>query len=139
MRYPKDHKQQARRKIVSVAAKEFRRKGISALGVGDVMKGAGLTKGAFSGHFSSKEELVKEALHEAMASSPVFYDDNQGKTLSQMIEHYLDIGHRDDTRGGCPVPSLIAEVARHSKQTRAGFVTDIEEIPSSCFTTAACG
>ncbi len=130
MRYPKDHKHQARRKIVSVAAREFRRRGISALGVGDVMKGAGLTKGAFSGHFSSKEELVKEALHEAMITSPVFYDGHHGKTLTQMIDHYLGVGHRDDPQGGCPLPALIEEVARHPKQTRAGFVSDIEEIVS---------
>ncbi|HEY0257908.1 MAG TPA: TetR/AcrR family transcriptional regulator [Candidatus Methylacidiphilales bacterium] len=128
MRYPRDHKEKSRHKIITVAAKEYRRRGIAGFGVGDAMKGAGLTKGAFYAHFSSKEELVREALHEAMTSSPVLVDGERNKSLEQVLSHDLDTDHRDHPEKGCPIPSLIEEVARHPKRTREGFVSGVKEI-----------
>jgi hypothetical protein len=40
-----------------VASKCFRRDGVSAAGIAGIMGEAGLTKGAFSPHFESKEAL----------------------------------------------------------------------------------
>ncbi len=130
MRYPRDHKEKSRHKIITVAAKEYRRRGIAGFGVDDAMKGAGLTKGAFYAHFSSKEELVREALHEAMTSSPVLQDGTKNQNLKQLVDHYLEIEHRDHPEKGCPIPSLIEEVARHPKRTREGFVSGAKEILS---------
>jgi TetR/AcrR family transcriptional repressor of nem operon len=130
MRYPQDHNEKARRRIISVAAREYRRRGISRFGVGDAMRGAGLTQGAFYSHFSSKEELVKEALHEAMTGSPVLLEGRQGHTLKEIVSHYLEAEHRDHPESGCPAPSLIEEVARHPKKTREGFISDLEAIIS---------
>src|SRR6187399_1297164 len=54
-----------RERIVSAAATEFRRHGIEATGLADLMKAAGLTHGGFYKHFESKGQLVAEACAEA--------------------------------------------------------------------------
>jgi AcrR family transcriptional regulator len=55
MRFEKGHKAATRRHIVDVASKCVRRDGISAAGIAGIMGEAGLTKGAFSPHFESKD------------------------------------------------------------------------------------
>jgi TetR/AcrR family transcriptional regulator, transcriptional repressor for nem operon len=57
---------ETRRRIVKTAAAEFRRNGIHATGLSDVMAAAGLTHGGFYRHFDSKDELVAEACAAAM-------------------------------------------------------------------------
>lgn len=71
MRFEKGHKVATRRHIVDVASKSFRRDGVSAAGIAGIMSEAGLTKGAFSPHFESKEALVPEALASALATSNI--------------------------------------------------------------------
>jgi AcrR family transcriptional regulator len=53
---------ETRRRIVEIASKAFRSKGIAATGVAEIMAAAGLTHGGFYRHFSSKEELVADAV-----------------------------------------------------------------------------
>ena len=45
---------------------EFRKNGIVATGLNDLMKAAGLTHGGFYKHFESKDQLVAEACAEAV-------------------------------------------------------------------------
>ncbi|MBV8509146.1 MAG: TetR family transcriptional regulator, partial [Xanthobacteraceae bacterium] len=59
---------ETRRRIVKTAAAEFRRKGINATGLNDVMAAAGLTHGGFYRHFASKDQLVAEACAAALGS-----------------------------------------------------------------------
>src|ERR1700677_2597057 len=53
-------------RIVKLAAARFRETGIEGIGVADLMKDAGLTHGGFYRHFSSREELVAEAVERAL-------------------------------------------------------------------------
>src|ERR687897_3231659 len=62
MRYGKDQKQATRQRIVEAAGRRFKADGIDGAGVAAVMSDAGLTNGAFYGHFSSKEDLVANVL-----------------------------------------------------------------------------
>ena len=57
---------ETRRRIVKTASAEFRRNGIHATGLSDVMAAAGLTHGGFYRHFDSKDDLVAEACAAAM-------------------------------------------------------------------------
>src|SRR3984893_9507258 len=58
-----------RERIVAAAAAEFRRHGIAATGLADLMKAAGLTHGGFYPHFTSKGQLVAEACADALTPS----------------------------------------------------------------------
>jgi TetR/AcrR family transcriptional repressor of nem operon len=58
MRYPAQETAVKHERIVKEASRLFRERGFENISVGEVMKAAGLTQGAFYAHFSSKEELV---------------------------------------------------------------------------------
>lgn len=69
MRYPEDHKQKTRRRIVEEAARLFRQDGVGATGLQPLMKALGLTHGGFYAHFKSKDDLVETALRHARRNS----------------------------------------------------------------------
>ena len=66
MRKSREEAARTRKRIVTAAAGEFRKNGIVATGLNDLMKAAGLTHGGFYKHFESKDQLVAEACAEAV-------------------------------------------------------------------------
>src|SRR5262245_51285748 len=62
MPYATDHKEKTRARIVDSARVLFNRHGFEAVSIDDVMKGAGLTRGGFYSHFTSKESLYAAAV-----------------------------------------------------------------------------
>jgi TetR/AcrR family transcriptional regulator, transcriptional repressor for nem operon len=127
MRYEKGHKDATRRHIIDVAGARFRENGVAAMGLAGIMSDAGLTNGAFYTHFESKEDLVQAVLANALgrreqtlrtaAESPA--------GLEAMIREYLAPRHRDNPGGGCPTAALVAEIARHPKETRDAFTDKV--------------
>ena len=65
MRRSREEAAATRARIVAVAARLFRARGIDATSVADVMSALGLTVGGFYRHFDSKEALVTEAIDAA--------------------------------------------------------------------------
>ena len=55
-RYHKENKQLSRERIIDAAGRRLKSDGIDGSGVATLMKDAGLTNGAFYGHFESKDE-----------------------------------------------------------------------------------
>jgi TetR/AcrR family transcriptional repressor of nem operon len=123
MRFEKGHKAATRRHIVDVASKCFRRDGVSAAGIAGIMGEAGLTKGAFSPHFESKEALVREAVASALAAQQHRLDDDQrkGLDLEGAIRRYLNRAHLEDPAVGCPSAALLPEIARQAMPTRQTY------------------
>ena len=66
MRYPADHKQQTRERIVRAASRRFRSRGTEGAAIADLMRDLRLTHGGFYRHFGSKEGLVVEAFEAAL-------------------------------------------------------------------------
>src|SRR5215470_16243318 len=62
MRYPADETAAKHERIVKEASRLFRERGFENVTVGEVMKAAGLTHGAFYAHFASKQELQEAAV-----------------------------------------------------------------------------
>ncbi|HTO99667.1 MAG TPA: helix-turn-helix domain-containing protein [Myxococcales bacterium] len=133
MRYPRDHKQQTRKRILAAASGRFRARGYAATGVDEVMSAAGLTPGGFYGHFRSKEELLREALGAALEQTRsgllAGLDGVEGPALLRaVVGRYLSRTHRDDPAGGCPVPALAAELAREGAGLKRNLETYLEAI-----------
>jgi hypothetical protein len=63
--------------------------GADGIGIVDIMKEAGLTQGAFSGHFSSKEELLREALDEGFRRAPFVPPELIGEPLDTLNAYSL--------------------------------------------------
>ncbi|WP_313084759.1 TetR/AcrR family transcriptional regulator [Pseudomonas sp.] len=123
MRYSEDHKAQTRQRIVEEAARRFRRDGVSATSVQTLMKALDLTHGGFYAHFSSKDELVEEALRhcaiELDAVNPVSLSGDQ--PLATFISRYLSQTHRAEPAKGCMFPTISAELGQRGQ---ASPVTD---------------
>src|SRR5258708_12188346 len=66
MRKSREEAAQTRKRIVTAASEEFRKNGIVATGLNDLMSAAGLTRGGFYKHFASKDQLVAQACAEAV-------------------------------------------------------------------------
>ncbi len=130
MRYEKGHKETTREHIIDVASAQFRENGVAAVGLAGIMSAAGLTNGAFYTHFESKEDLVRAVLLHALSRREARLRVNlEGKAgLKATIRDYLSARHRDDAGTGCPTAALVAEIARHPKQTREAFTEKIAEI-----------
>src|SRR5579862_9591050 len=62
MRYPAKETAAKHERIVKEASRLFRERGFENVTVGEVMKAAGLTHGAFYAHFGSKQELQEAAV-----------------------------------------------------------------------------
>jgi len=126
MRYPSDHKAKTRARILEAAGRLFRRRGFHASGVDAVMGEAGLTPGGFYAHFSSKEELLADALRQAAdaveSRRERALDGLSGRAWSRaFVESYLSASHRDAAEDGCPLAPLLSELARAGEPVRRSF------------------
>jgi TetR/AcrR family transcriptional repressor of nem operon len=123
MRHSKAEKAKTHDRIVAIASKKFREKGLAGIGIADLMKEADLTVGGFYKHFNSRDALVAEAVGcalelwkrqvDAAASGgpPVTYE--------SLVDEYLSEAHRNHPGTGCPVSALAGDLARSDKRTRA--------------------
>ena len=127
MRYGKDHKQATRQRIVEAAGRRFKEDGIDGAGVAAVMSDAGLTNGAFYGHFSSKEDLVANVLADQLRAQRHSFDaqapDRAG--LEAFIRSYLSPQHRDQCADGCPSAALLDEIVRRPAATKWVFTDEL--------------
>ena len=123
MGYSKAQKAKTHKRIVAIAAKRFRERGIAGFGIAEVMKEAGLTVGGFYKHFDSRDDLVAEAVHSAFGDWQRRVDAvaSGGPPVScaQLIDDYLSDAHRRNPGAGCAFSALAPEIARSDKQTRA--------------------
>jgi TetR/AcrR family transcriptional regulator, transcriptional repressor for nem operon len=127
MRYGKDQKEATRQRIVEAAGRRFKADGIDGAGVAAVMSDAGLTNGAFYGHFTSKEDLVANVLADQLRAQRQSLDaeapDRAG--LAAFIRSYLSPEHRDQCADGCPSAALLDEIARRPAATRQVFTDEL--------------
>jgi TetR/AcrR family transcriptional repressor of nem operon len=129
MRVSRAQAAENRERILEVATKLFRERGIDGIGVADLMKSAGLTHGGFYGHFKSKEDLVAQACSRAVARMR----DNWIKVVSQspaepleaLTNHYLSSRHRDNAGRGCAMAALGSEFARQGPDVRHAVTEEL--------------
>ena len=127
VRYGKEHKQATRRRIIDTAGRRFKRDGIDGSGVATLMADAGLTNGAFYGHFQSKEDLVAtsvaDQLREQRESLRALAPGRAGVEL--YVREYLSIQHRDNPADGCPSAALLDEIGRCTDPTKRAYTDGV--------------
>jgi TetR/AcrR family transcriptional repressor of nem operon len=118
-----------RERILDVATRLFRERGIDGIGVADLMKAAGLTHGGFYGHFKSKEDLVAQACRRSVARMRQNWinvvDQANGDPLEALAATYLTPKHRDGAGRGCPMAALGPEVARQGPAVRRAMTEEL--------------
>jgi TetR/AcrR family transcriptional repressor of nem operon len=123
MGYSRAQKARTHKRIVAIAAKRFREKGLAGFGIAELMKEAGLTVGGFYKHFDSRDHLVAEAVSSAFGGWKRRVDAaaSGGPRVSyeKLIDDYLNQSHRDNPGTGCAFSALAPEIARSDNRTRA--------------------
>ena len=133
MRYPAKETAAKHERIVKEASRLFRERGFENVSVGEVMKAAGLTHGAFYAHFPSKEELQKAAIaygQELTASRTRSYGATK-KGRRAYVDRYLSHRHRDNPGDGCTMATLGQEVSRSTPELKEAFERGLKEILSA--------
>src|ERR1700724_4543993 len=112
MGYSKAQKARTHKRIVSIASKRFREKGLAGFGIAELMKEVGLTVGGFYKHFDSRDDLVAEALRSAFGTwrrqSDAAAHGGPPLTYAKLVDDYLNETHRDHPGSGCPIGALTA-------------------------------
>lgn len=125
MRYQPDHKQEARTRMIEAAGRGFRRNGYGGIGVDGLAKEAGVTSGAFYGHFKSKQAAFREALLggvDDLRSTILSLQADHGDTwLETFIDIYLGEKRLCALEDSCALQSLTPDVQRADPEIRAAF------------------
>jgi TetR/AcrR family transcriptional repressor of nem operon len=129
MRVSRAQAAENRERILEVAARLFRERGIDGIGVADLMKSAGLTHGGFYGHFESKEDLVAQACGRAvqkMRDDWIKTIDQTNDPIHALTDTYLSAKHRDNAGKGCTLAALGSEIARQSTAVRHNVTEELK-------------
>ena len=132
MRYPVEETAAKHERIVKEASRLFRERGFENVSVGEIMKAAGLTHGAFYAHFGSKQELEAAAVaYGQKVSLERVQRSKTKKNKRSYADRYLSPRHRDSPGDGCTMAALGQEVARSTPELKAAFERGLEEILSA--------
>jgi TetR/AcrR family transcriptional repressor of nem operon len=131
MGHSKAEKAKTHKRIIAIASKKFREKGLAGVGIAELMKEAGLTVGGFYKHFKSRDALVAEAVGSALGTWKHQLDaaasGGPPVTYESLVDDYLSAAHRNQPGTGCPVAALAGDIARSDKRTRALFTQQIRD------------
>ncbi len=138
MRYSAEHKKETRARILDAAGQLFRQEGYGGSGIDGLTKAAGVTNGAFYGHFKSKSEAFRTAvlagLEELRLGIAALKTHHGKRWRRTFINYYLGPKRTCDMGRSCALPSLSAEVARAGAETRRAYQAElcriIEEVAS---------
>jgi len=121
MRVSREQVLENKRTILKAAGRLFRERGFESVTVTDVMKAAGLTHGGFYGYFKSKDDLIAQAVGEALSRSEAAIG-----SLPAYREQYLSPEHRDNFAGGCAIAALASEAIRQDHGARAAMTSSLK-------------
>lgn len=134
--------EQHRRQVIDNTSRLIREKGADQVSVPQAMAAAGLTHGGFYRHFSSKDDLIAQALTTAFAERRRAMDqltdrprstgtpspDDSARTA--FLATYLSELHRDNPAHGCAAAALAADAARAEPGTpvRTAFTAGLRDL-----------
>jgi TetR/AcrR family transcriptional regulator, transcriptional repressor for nem operon len=129
MRYSAEHKQETRARILDAAGRLFRKEGYGGSGIDGLTKAAGVTNGAFYGHFKTKSEAFRVAVLaglEELRTAVAALKAEQGKGwLTAFVSFYLGPKRTCDLGQSCALPSLSPDVMRADRATRSAYEAEL--------------
>jgi TetR/AcrR family transcriptional regulator, transcriptional repressor for nem operon len=129
MGHSRDDKAKNHERIVEIASARIREAGTEAPGVAEIMQAAGLTHGGFYKHFSSRADLVAEAVDHTFADSERAVQAvtaGAEDPLAAFVDWYVSAEHRDNPATGCGVVALGADVPRGDERVRSAYREQVE-------------
>ena len=132
MKVSKEKAAEHHQAVIEAAAISFRENGFDGVNVSDIMQKAGLTHGAFYGHFRSKSALAAAACRYAFDERLDAWADDV--SLTDYLDRYVSPFHRDRRGRGCPMAAFASDISRQhkavQKEYEAGVSRYLERIAS---------
>lgn len=130
-RVSKEQAGRNRQAVVEAASRLLRARGLDGVGVRELMMAAGLTQGAFSRQFASKEALAAEACALAFegaerAFAAVMQDGSAGRSRRLADDYFRP----KPAEHACPMVTLSIDAARAPEDSalRATFAHGLERL-----------
>src|SRR6478609_8419492 len=129
-RYRPEHKDETRRRLIETSGRRFKRDGFDGTGISTLVADAGLTNGAFYGHFTSKDDLIATVVAEQLAAQLERVEalPHGLESVETFVREYLSPEHRDDPGDGCPSAALLDEITRQDRATRQAYTDGIRAL-----------
>jgi TetR/AcrR family transcriptional regulator, transcriptional repressor for nem operon len=131
MRYPKDHKQKTRERLLDDTARHVKKHGFAGSGVDAIAASAGVTSGALYKHFAGKSGLfaaVVAADLQRTADRFAAVAPGDGAAARMALAAYLSLAHVRQADRGCPLPALTPEIARADDTVREAFQAGLVDV-----------
>jgi TetR/AcrR family transcriptional repressor of nem operon len=106
--YPKDQKDKSKLRILDASIELFSRYGFDKVSIGEIMRKAKMTHGAFYAHFDSKEALFNASFMETVKRSRaarLIKGPLSVKHLTNLVTHYWNL--RELAKRSDPGPEVI--------------------------------
>lgn len=127
MRYPKEHAEEIRRKLIREGGRQIKERGVLGAGVDGIARGLGLSGAALYSHFESKEQLLSEILAEELGATSRRFLGGLA-SVDEILLQYLSLAHARNPARGCALPAITADVSRGSDELRAAFGSAFSEV-----------
>jgi TetR/AcrR family transcriptional repressor of nem operon len=97
------------------------------------MAEAGLTSGAFYGHFRGKEDLLTEVVRQSVKQAEHVREsglqDLDGRDwVAGLLRRYLSLEHWRAIEQGCPIPTLVSELSRAGRGPKRAFANAVQKL-----------
>lgn len=134
MRYPKDHKDSSRQRLIELGGSHAKKHGFNESGMASLAAAAGVTTGALYKHFEGKADLFVALITAELERTAQMYNafdpaDDAGAVKS--LTGYLSLQHVRHPEQGCPLPSLTPEIGRADETVKAAFQAGLLDIHAS--------
>lgn len=125
MPYSKSHKETTRKKILNSAITLFSTRGFDQVSIDDLMKHAGLTRGAFYAHFESKQAVYAKAIIAGARKSRITEQKpekiTQEEWIKYLLQGYLSEDHITQKFSPCPLAFLVTDIANNEDEVKTTY------------------
>lgn len=124
MPYPKSHKSKTKERILASATELFSRNGFQKVSIGQIMKLAKMTHGAFYAHFASKEALYNESVRLTIDNSRaarLVKGPLSLQHLTELVANYCNLQELEAKHRPGPEAVLFNEIGCEKAEIRTLF------------------
>jgi len=113
-----------RAEIAEHAARLFRLRGHAGTNIDDIMLAAGLTRGSFYAHFTSKDDLFAEIVRMGHGLLPKL----RAGAADAVLDDYLDRENLIANGRGCTLAALVGDIARAPLPARLAYANVLHAV-----------
>lgn len=124
MSSPKSHKSKTKERILASATELFSRNGFQKVSIGQIMKLAKMTHGAFYAHFASKEALYSESVRLTIDNSRaarLVKGPLSLQHLTELVANYCNLQELEAKHKPGPEAVLFNEIGSEKAEIRTMF------------------